>query len=157
MLCGLLFIMPGLLWPTSPLSTFPSTHIHIGFKTPVALVPMGIGHGAETDRLLLVVCVSSRLWLEKQAASAYVLECFSIRTLHTAHYGDPVLTMGGKRKTLPYLSSSPVHISPGLSWVGFSSFHTAGTFPVPSLKFSLWIINLMVKSARLALGTLLRV
>lgn len=83
MLCGLLFMVPGLLWPTSPLSTFLSTHIpHRLQETSshmFAVVSMGIGHGAETNKsLLLVVCVSSSLWLEKQAVSAHVLECFSI-------------------------------------------------------------------------------
>lgn len=83
MLCGLLFMVPGLLWPTSPLSTFLSTHIpHRLQETSshmCAIVAMGIGHGAETNKsLLLVVCVSFSLWLEKQAVSAHILECFSI-------------------------------------------------------------------------------
>ena len=110
MLCGLLFIMPGLLWPTSPLSTFPSTHIHKGFKKPVAIVPMGIGHGAETNRLLLVVCVSSRLWLEKQAASTYVLsESYSPLWRSSPNNGREE-----KDLALPFLFSCPRFSRPEL-------------------------------------------
>lgn len=43
-----------------------------------AIGSMHNGHGAETnERLLLVDCISSRLSLEKQAASSNVQECLS--------------------------------------------------------------------------------
>ena len=134
---GLLFTVPGLLCSASYLSTFPSTHIPYSLQKTSSnmctVASMAIGHGAETNkRLLLVICVSSRLCLEKQAVSAHVLECFSIyQSVPTAHYGDPILTMAGKRKTFPYLFLFCPHFSSGwVEWALLPSICFPGLFPM---------------------------
>lgn len=159
MLCGVLFMMPGLLWSASPLSTFISTHILHGLQetsSSMCAVSIGVGHGAETNkRLRLVVCVSSRLCLEKQAISTHVLECFFI----SMFLQPPVEIQGwerNKRKTLPHFFLFCPHFSRVELGELFIS-HVAGTFPVSYLEFSLQIVNLMVKSTRLAFDTLFRI